>query len=95
MLRTGAPLAKRLGRLALGSFAPALTQVGPRAFSTSTPSLSFAPPRGGTPMPFITETVVSYKPYLYYVGLLCLISLRLEAGILVRHPRYCIWISRS
>lgn len=34
-----------------------------RAFSSSSPALDYSPPRGWTPTPFVTETVVSRRPF--------------------------------
>ncbi|KAJ5116003.1 hypothetical protein N7456_000351 [Penicillium angulare] len=54
----GAPLAQRFGRLTSRSVLSNLSyNNGARVFSTSQPDMHFAPPRGATPMPFITETV--------------------------------------
>ncbi|KAJ6024312.1 hypothetical protein N7540_005109 [Penicillium herquei] len=56
MMRTVAPLARRIGRMATRPLIPSCTNATSASFSTSAPS-HFLPPRGGMPMPFITETV--------------------------------------
>ncbi|KAJ5712743.1 hypothetical protein N7493_009211 [Penicillium malachiteum] len=56
MMRTGAPLARRVGRMVTRPLIPVCISSTSSSFSTSAPS-HFLPPRAGTPMPFITETV--------------------------------------